>query len=199
MMVVSYYVARIMLLVLCCSYPKATAASNIPTTFALMSKSMAAEDESTTLIRLIRDTILSITRQIDGRAVDEDTADFLAFRLEQLYDHILRPTAPLRLQEIEPFVCEAARLLRAFQVLGNREAYGVEREVGQGVGRPRFSVERSQLEYPLHSLHSRRSRSFQAKFDPRIRLGRVQIFRRGGGGGAGGNACPQTLFFLETP
>ena len=50
-------------------------------------------NEKLVLLRLVRDAILSIVRQLDGGNVSEDMTDYLAFRLEQLYGHILRLTA----------------------------------------------------------------------------------------------------------
>ena len=50
-------------------------------------------EENLTLLRLVRDAILSIVRQLDGGNVSEDMIDYLAFRLDQLYGHILRLTA----------------------------------------------------------------------------------------------------------
>ena len=47
-------------------------------------------DEKLVLLRLVRDAILSIVRQLDGGNVSEDMTDYLAFRLDQLYGHILR-------------------------------------------------------------------------------------------------------------
>ena len=46
-------------------------------------------DEKLVLLRLVRGAILSIVRQLDGGNVSEDMTDYLAFRLDQLYGHIL--------------------------------------------------------------------------------------------------------------
>ena len=56
----SYYAARIMLLI-----PKSTAASNIPTTFALMSKSMAADEEDARrILRQCASSLLSACHRL---------------------------------------------------------------------------------------------------------------------------------------
>ena len=47
------------------------------------------EDENLVLLCLVRDAILSIVRQLDGGNVRKDMTDYLAFRLSQLYGHIL--------------------------------------------------------------------------------------------------------------
>ena len=63
-------------------------------------------DENLTLLRLVRDAILSNVRQLDGGNVSEDMIDYLAFRLDQLYGHILRLTASnINLREVELLVC----------------------------------------------------------------------------------------------
>ena len=49
-------------------------------------------DGNSVILCLIRDAILSVTRQLDGGDVNEDKVDYLAFRLEQLYGHVLRLT-----------------------------------------------------------------------------------------------------------
>ena len=41
-------------------------------------------DKKLVLLRLVRDAILSIVRQLDGGNVSEDMIDYLAFRLDQL-------------------------------------------------------------------------------------------------------------------
>ena len=40
-------------------------------------------DENLVLLRLVRDAILSIVRQLDGGNVRENMTDYLAFRLDQ--------------------------------------------------------------------------------------------------------------------
>ena len=62
-------------------------------------------DEELVLLRLVRDAILSTVRQLDGGNVSEDMTDYLAFRLDQLYGHILRLTAsnPNLRDSLEPF------------------------------------------------------------------------------------------------
>ena len=58
-------------------------------------------DENLTLQRLVRDGILSIVRQLDCGNVSEEMKDYLAFRLDQLYGHILRLTASnINLKEV---------------------------------------------------------------------------------------------------
>ena len=80
-------------------------------------------DGNSVILRLIREAILSVTRQLDDGDVNEDKADYLAFRLEQLYGHILRLTAShSNIREVEPLICEAARALRAFEGLGRNDA-----------------------------------------------------------------------------
>ena len=109
-------------------------------------------DENSVLLRLVRDAILSITRQLDGGDVSEDMADYLAFRLEQLYGHILRLTASHpNLREVEPLVCEAARTLRTLEGLGCDNGYELPLDYSWRVGRPRFEVSRAQLEYLLQN------------------------------------------------
>ena len=49
-------------------------------------------DEKLVLLRLVLDAILSIVRQLDGDNVSEDMTDYLTFRLDRLYGHILRLT-----------------------------------------------------------------------------------------------------------
>lgn len=98
------------------------------------------------------DAILTVTRQLDGGDVSEDMADYLAFRLEQLYGHILRLTASHpNLREVEPLICEAARNLRAFEGLSSNDGYESPLDYSGLVGRPRFEVSRAQLEYLLQN------------------------------------------------
>ena len=40
-------------------------------------------DENLTLLRLVRDAILSIVRQLEGGNVSKDMIDYVAFRLDQ--------------------------------------------------------------------------------------------------------------------
>ena len=109
-------------------------------------------DENSLLLRLVRDAILTVTRQLDGGDVSEDMADYLAFRLEQLYGHILRLTASHpNLREVEPLICEAARNLRAFEGLSSNDGYESPLDYSGLVGRPRFEVSRAQLEYLLQN------------------------------------------------
>ena len=69
-------------------------------------------DEKLVLPRLVRDAILSIVRQLDGGNVSEDMTDYLAFRLDQLYGHILRLTASNpNLREVEPLIAKKQDLL----------------------------------------------------------------------------------------
>ena len=105
-------------------------------------------DENLTLLRLVRDAILSIVRQLDGGNVSEDMIDYLAFRLDQLYGHILRLTASnINLREVEPLICEAARSLRILVGMSCNDCYELPLEHSGHVGRPRFGVSRAQLEY----------------------------------------------------
>ena len=109
-------------------------------------------DEEVTLIRLVRDSILSITRQIERGNVSEDMADHLAFRLEQLYGHVLRLSAfHPNLSEIEPFIREAARLLRAFEDSSHNDSYELPMQCDGRVERPRFGISREQLQYLLQN------------------------------------------------
>lgn len=81
-------------------------------------------DENLTLLRLVRDAILSIVRQLDGGNVSEDMIDYSAFRLDQLYGHILRLTASnINLREVEPLICEAARSLRILVGMRYNDCY----------------------------------------------------------------------------
>ena len=51
-------------------------------------------DGNSVFLRQVRDGISSVTQaELDGDDVNEDMADYSAFRLEQLYGHILRLTA----------------------------------------------------------------------------------------------------------
>jgi len=106
-------------------------------------------DEKLVLLRLVRDAILSIVRQLDGGNVSEDMTDYLAFRLDQLYGHILRLTASNpNLREVEPLICEAARSLVG---MSSNDCYELPLEHSGHVGRPRFGVSRAQLEYLLQN------------------------------------------------
>ena len=105
-------------------------------------------DENLTLLRLVRDAILSIVRQLDGGNVSEDMIDYLAFRQDQLYGHILRLTASnINLREVEPLICEAARLLRILVRMSCNDCYELPLEHSGHFGRLRFGVSRAQLEY----------------------------------------------------
>ena len=105
-------------------------------------------DEKLTLLRLVRDAILSIVRQLDGGNVSEDMIDYLAFRLNQLYRHIRRLTANnINLREVEPLICEAARSLRILVGMSCNGCFELPLEHCGHVGRPRFGVSRAQLEY----------------------------------------------------
>ena len=109
-------------------------------------------DENLALLRLVRDAILSIVRQLDGGNVSEDMIDYLAFRLDQLYRHILRLTASNpNLREAEPLICEAARSLRILVMMSCNDCYELPLEYSGHVGRPRFGVSRAQLEYLLQN------------------------------------------------
>lgn len=109
-------------------------------------------DENLTLLRLVRDAILSIVRQLDGGNVSEDMIDYSAFRLDQLYGHILRLTASnINLREVEPLICEAARSLRILVGMSWNDCYELPLEHSGHVGRPRFGVSRAQLEYFLQN------------------------------------------------
>ena len=106
-------------------------------------------DEKLVLLRLVRDAILSIVRQLDGGNVSEDMTDYLAFMLDQLYGHILRLTASNpNLREVEPLICEAARSLVG---MSSNDCYELPFEHSGHVGRPRFGVSRAQLEYLLQN------------------------------------------------
>ena len=109
-------------------------------------------DEKLVLLRLVRDAILSIVRQLDGGNVSEYMTDYLAFRLDQLYGHILRLTASNpNLREVEPLICEAARSLRILVGMSSNDCYELPLEHSGHVGRPRFGVSRAQLEYLLQN------------------------------------------------
>ena len=98
------------------------------------------------------DFILSIVRQLDGGNVSEDMTDYLAFRLDQLYGHILRLTASNpNLREVEPLICEAARCLRNLVGMSSNDCYELPLEHSRHVGRPRFGVSIAQLEYLLQN------------------------------------------------
>ena len=77
-------------------------------------------DENLVLLRLVQDAILSIVRQLDGDNVSEDMKDYLAFRLDQLYGHILRLTAS---NPVEPLIFEAARCLRILVGMSSSDYY----------------------------------------------------------------------------
>ena len=81
-------------------------------------------DENLTLLCLVLDAILSTVRQLDGGNVSEDMIDYLAFRLDQLYGHILRLTpSNLNLREVERLICEAARSLRILVEMSRNDCY----------------------------------------------------------------------------
>ena len=107
-------------------------------------------DENLVLLRLVQDAILSFVRQLDGGNVSEDMTDYLAFRLDQLYGHILRLTAGNpNLREVEPLICKAARSLRILVGMSSNDCYELPLEHSGHVGRPRFGVSSAQLEYLL--------------------------------------------------
>ena len=110
-------------------------------------------DENLTLLRMVRDAVLSIVRQLDGGNVSEDMIDYLAFRLDHLYGQILWLTASnTKLREVEPLICEAARLLRIRVGMScNDRCYQLPLQHSGHVGRPRFGVSRAQLEYLLQN------------------------------------------------
>ena len=92
-------------------------------------------DARLVLLCLVRDAIL---RQLDGGNVSEDMTDHLAFRLDQLYGHILRLTAS-NAREVEPLICEVARSLRIRVGMSTDDCY----EHSGHFGRPRFGVSRA--------------------------------------------------------
>ena len=95
------------------------------------------------MLRLVRDAIF---RQLDGGNVSEYMTDYLAFRLDQLYGHILRLTAS-NAREVEPLICEVARSLRIRVMMISNDCY----EHSGHFGQPRFGVTRAQLEYLLQN------------------------------------------------
>ena len=104
-------------------------------------------DEKLVLLRLVRDVNF---RQLDGGNVSEDMTDYLAFRLDQLYGHILQLTAS-NPREVEPLICEVARSLRILVGMSSNDCYELPLEHSGHFGPPRFGVSRAQLEYLLQN------------------------------------------------